>query len=338
LEIKKASERAASLTRQLLAFSRKQIIQPRVLSLNMIVSEMSKMLKRLIGEDINLVLETSQYLWLIKADPGQIEQVVINMAVNARDAMPDGGTLKITTNNTPSSSIKNAIKSSIGSHDCVTLEIADSGHGIPEDIKPHIFEPFFTTKEQGKGTGLGLATVYGIVQQNGGAIEVDSLLGAGSTFRIFWPKIETQAQVTPYCEPALSSGGGNETVLLVEDDQSVRDLTLRMLKELGYRTIDSENSSQAIELCRAHRNDIKLLVTDVVMPGMNGEQLSREIKKIIPEISILFISGYTDSNFIRHEALESLGGFLQKPFQKENLAKAVRAEIEKTTRPNVNAS
>jgi two-component system, cell cycle sensor histidine kinase and response regulator CckA len=330
-EIKKATERASSLTRQLLAFSRKQIIQPQVLSLNIIVSEMSKMLKRLIGEDIELILEAGNGLWPIKADPGQIEQIIVNLVVNARDAMPKGGKLAIKTSNISRSELADTIKVTIGESDSIMLEVTDNGDGISDDIKAHIFEPFFTTKELGKGTGLGLATVYGIVEQNGGAIEVDSKQGIGTTFRIYWPKLERLSQAVPNRDKPVNAVGGIETILIVEDETSVRELIRRMLEELGYKTITAENPQHAIDICGQFGDKINMLLTDVVMPEMNGEELSREVRKLIPNTPVLFISGYTDSKFIKYETLESLGGFLQKPFNKESLAQKIRAQLEKKT-------
>ena len=328
-EITKASNRAAGLTRQLLAFSRRQIIQPKVLDLNSIVNEMNKMLRRLIGENVELVTEIDDNLWQIKADPGQIEQIIMNLAVNARDAMPGGGKLIIKTSKASYNDLSEAARVKLTPQDYALLTITDTGSGISEEIKPHIFEPFFTTKEQGKGTGLGLATVYGIVEQNSGAIEVDSNVGSGTTFRIYWPRIEEIASKKGKFDPRMESIGGHETILIVEDEEIVRDLTCRLLNGLGYKTLVAGDPREAIKLCKQFTDDIRLLLTDVVMPEMDGEELARAAKIIIPEISVLFMSGYTDNSFIKHKALESLGDFLPKPFSKELLASKVREIIER---------
>jgi two-component system cell cycle sensor histidine kinase/response regulator CckA len=330
-EITKASNRAAGLTRQLLAFSRRQIIQPKVLDLNSIVNELNKMLRRLIGENVELATEIDNNLWQIKADPGQIEQIIMNLAVNARDAIPGGGNLTIKTTNVSYDDLSEATRIKLTPRDYVLLAITDTGSGIPNEIIPHIFEPFFTTKEQGKGTGLGLATVYGIVEQNGGAIEVDSKIGSGTTFRIYWPRIADIASKTGKFDIQTESIGGNDTILIVEDEEIVRDLTCRLLGGLGYRTLIASDPREAIELCKVYKNDISLLLTDVVMPKMNGEELARAAKIIIPELSVLFMSGYTDNSFIKHEALESQGDFLPKPFSKELLAGKIREIIERDT-------
>ena len=328
-EIAKAGYRAANLTRQLLVFSRKQIIQPKVLNLNSTVNDVNKMLGRLIGENVELVTEIDDDLWQIKADPGQIEQIIMNLALNARDAMPGGGKLTIKTANALYKDLNEAARIRLISQDYITLTVTDNGTGMPEEIGSHIFEPFFTTKEQGKGTGLGLATVYGIVEQNNGAIEVESKVGFGTTFKIYWPRNVEIASKAGSIDAQVESIGGNETILIVEDEEMVRDLMGRLLKGLGYKTLVAGDPQEAIELCRQFKDDIHLLLTDVVMPKMNGEELARAAKKIIPEISILFMSGYTDNSFIRHEALESQGDFLPKPFSKEVLARKIREIIER---------
>jgi two-component system, cell cycle sensor histidine kinase and response regulator CckA len=335
-EIRKAGERAAALTRQLLAFSRKQIIQPRVLNLNSIVIDMNKMLKRLIGENIELVIEADKTLWPTKSDPGQIEQIVMNLTVNARDAMPAGGKLMIRTANVIKEELEDGLQAKLGQGEYVRLSVADNGTGIPEDVKTHIFEPFFTTKEQGKGTGLGLSTVYGIVEQNKGILELESEIGTGTTFTIFLPRYADSIDQTRKIELSTDTLRGNEIILVVEDEEIVRNLTRRLLIDLGYEVLIASDPLEAVEICKNQNYKIQLMLTDVVMPNMSGDELAVHVKEMIPDIKVIFMSGYADSAFVQHEVLESQADFLQKPFNKDVLGAKIREVLDRITSQNVN--
>lgn len=326
-EIKKAGERAASLTRQLLAFSRKQILQPKTLNLNDIVMDMSKMLRRLIGEDIELVLELSSSLGQVKADPSQIEQVILNLAINARDAMPQGGRLIIETSNVVISDRAARRYGSIQAGHHVCISIADTGCGIDPAMQQRIFEPFFTTKEIGKGTGLGLSTVYGIVKQSGGYIFVHSEAGRGATFKIYLPRVDEAIEPSDARESEASSG--SETVLLVEDDELIRKLTSSILEEHGYKVIEAEGAHKALEILERSHEEIRLMVTDVIMPAMSGKRLADKAKLLRPGMRVLFISGYTDEAIVHHGVLNEGIPFLQKPFTPDALAKKVREILDK---------
>jgi PAS domain S-box-containing protein len=327
-EIHKAAERAALLTRQLLAFSRKQILAPRVINLNDTVREMEKMLGRLIGEDICMRTVLAKSLDQISADPGQIEQVIMNLAVNARDAMPNGGELCIETANTELDSCYVDAHAEVKVGRYVMLAITDSGCGMDEAIKARIFEPFFTTKEQGKGTGLGLATVYGIVRQSGGHIWVYSEPGQGTTFKIYFP-IVTQASVKGSSEPERKLPlKGDETILLVEDDHGVRTLSRNVLEIYGYTVLEASDPTAAIQLCQSHQGPIDALLTDIVMPQMNGKRLSELLLPQRPEMKVLFMSGYTDDAIIRQGILERGISFIQKPFTPAGLAEKLRGVLD----------
>jgi two-component system, cell cycle sensor histidine kinase and response regulator CckA len=328
-EIRKAGERAASLTRQLLAFSRKQIIQPRVLNLNSIVIDMNKMLRRLIGENIELVIEADKSLWPTKSDPGQIEQIVMNLTVNGRDAMSKSGKLIIKTENAVKEKLPDAVRIKLGPGEYVMLSVTDNGSGIPDDIMEHIFEPFFTTKEQGKGTGLGLSTVYGIVEQNKGVIDVESKMGVGTTFRILLPRFADDFNQTRTIEFSEGALHGNEIVLVVEDEEIVRNLTRRLLIDLGYKVLVASDPLEAIEICKVRECEIQLMLTDVVMPNMGGDELAVHIKELVPDIKVIFMSGYADSAFVQHEVLESQADFLQKPFNKNGLGMKLREVLDR---------
>ena len=316
-EIQRAADRAASLTRQLLAFSRKQIMQPVPLSMNTIVTNMHKILRRVIGEDIHLVNTLERSLGVIKADPGQIEQVLLNLVVNSRDAMPKGGQLSIQTANVTASEVGEMVKAPVREGQYVMLAVSDTGSGIPEDIQNLIFEPFFTTKESGKGTGLGLATVYGVVNQSGGYIALDSAVGKGTTFRIFFPRVHEQVKPGDSRKGIQTVDGTGETVLLVEDEEAVRDLASEILSSKGYRVLEAGACDLALRISREHSGPIDALVTDVVMPQMSGRQLAEIIQGIRPEIKVLYISGYTDDIISHHGVLEPGTAFLQKPFSPE---------------------
>ncbi|MBI1865278.1 MAG: PAS domain S-box protein [Nitrospirae bacterium] len=321
--IRQAGERAAGLTRQLLAFSRRQVLAPQVLSLNKVVSEMEKMLGRLIGEDVEIIMVLGRGLSNVKADPGQIEQVVMNLAVNARDAMPEGGKLTIETADVDLSEayVREHVGVVPGRH--VMLSVSDTGHGMDDETRSHIFEPFFTTKEVGKGTGLGLATVYGIVKQSGGHVSVYSEPGRGTAFKIYLPRAEEEA--TPGQEVVPSEElRGTETVLLVEDEEGVRDLASRVLRENGYTVFEAENGQTALDVLDRHEGPVDLVLTDVVMPGMNGFELTKRASVLRPGSDVLYMSGYTEEMIGERGLLEADIPFLPKPFTPEALLRKVR--------------
>ncbi|HLQ59905.1 MAG TPA: ATP-binding protein, partial [Gemmatimonadales bacterium] len=328
-EIRKASERAASLTRQLLAYSRRQMLQPKVLDLNVVVAEMDKMLRRLIGEHIALVAALQSDLGHVRADPNQIEQVIVNLAVNARDAMPDGGKLTIETANVDlDETFAQAHLGSVpGAY--AMLAVTDTGHGMDVNVRAHLFEPFFTTKEVGKGTGLGLATVYGIVKQSGGYISVYSERGRGSTFKIYLPRIATPS-ATPAAPPRVGAARGSETVLVVEDELAVLTLSRRALEAQGYVVLAASDAAAALRVVERHGGTIHLLLTDVVMPGMSGRDLADRLTAQRPGIRVLYMSGYPGDAVVQHGTLPSGSAFLQKPFSPDGLARKVRDVLDAT--------
>jgi PAS domain S-box-containing protein len=322
--IQNASGRAASLTRQLLAFSRQQVLAPRVVDLNGVAANIEKMLRLLTSEDVELVLSLADGLWPVKADPGQLEQVLLNLAVNARDAMPKGGVLTIRTANFSRESSPPQDHFPLPPGRYVLLSVTDTGIGMDVDTQARIFEPFFTTKEMGKGTGLGLAMVYGIVQQSGGYIGVDSELGKGTTFRIYLPHSPEKAVEQSPPRPAAETRSGTETILLVEDEDAVRALLRSVLESRGYSVLEASRGDEALELSQAYGGEIDLLVTDVVMPQMGGPQLARRLTSSRPHVKVLYISGYADQAAWYQNGLESGDAFLQKPFPPEALARKVR--------------
>jgi PAS domain S-box-containing protein len=328
LEIEKAGKQAASLTKQLLAFSRQQVLTPAVLNLNTLVSDMEKMLPRLMGEDVELVLEMDPDLGSVKADRSQIEQIIMNLTINARDAMPSGGKVKIKTANVrlDLAYTRNHPGSRVGHY--IMLEVTDTGIGMDPETMAHIFEPFFTTKELGKGTGLGLATVYGVVKQSDGYIGVESTLGRGTTFQIYLPPYAGQ----PVAEEPKAEAGeklcGTETVLLVEDAEPLRKLAKRFLEGCGFRVLSAENGNQAVEVAASHNGKFDLLLTDVVMPGMNGRVLSEQLQRRQPGLKVLYMSGYTDSFIAGHGVLEQGTHLLHKPFTEEVLIRKVREVLD----------
>jgi PAS domain S-box-containing protein len=326
--ILQSGQRAANLVSQLLAFSRKQIIEPKVLNLNTSVIEMSAMLQRIIGENIKLEVVLTPELWPVKVDPAQIEQVIVNLAVNARDAMPDGGRLIIETSNTVLNDeyVANHLGTQPGKH--VLLAISDTGVGMSEEEKARIFEPFFTTKEVGKGTGLGLATVFGIVKQSGGNIWVYSEEGHGSTFKIYLPCTNETIRAASPPKGEIDMPTGNETILLVEDDTGVRDLARQVLQRQGYTLLEAKNGEEALELSAQYSEPIHLLLTDVIMPGMNGKTLADQLAQRHPDLKTLFMSGYTDNTIAHHGVLDPGVTFLQKPFSSLTLTHQVRAVLD----------
>jgi len=335
--IQRTAGRAAELTKQLLAFSRKQVLEAVVLDLGVVTTDMKEMLARLIGEDIALVTNLAATLGHVKADRGQIEQVVMNLAINARDAMPQGGQLVVETANADLDDeyVRRNVGSRPGPH--VMLAVSDSGVGIPRELQRHIFEPFFTTKEQGKGTGLGLATVYGIVKQSGGYIEVDSEPGRGTTFRIYLPRVDSASPAAERSPRAAAPTGGTETILLVEDEDGVRELARDILRSSGYTVLEGRNGAEGLLLGERHQGALDLLLTDVVMPRMSGRELAERMVSLRPELSVLYMSGYTDDAVIRHGVLAAGTAFLQKPFTPAALVLRVRETLDLTAAANAAA-
>lgn len=327
-EVKKAGDRAAGLTRQLLAFSRKQILQPKIIDLNDIVVDTFKMLQRLIGEDIELLMAPQSKIGKVKADPGQIEQILMNLAVNARDAMPIGGKLTIKTSNVHLDHGYTMQHVAVQPGDYVLLSVSDTGCGMDAETRERIFEPFFTTKEMGKGTGLGLSTVYGIVKQSGGHIWVYSEIGHGTTFKIYLPREGASDEAFETAAQRELNISGSETVLLVEDEGAVRQMTKQVLEELGYQVIEAENGPEAIRLNAAHNSEIDLLLTDVVMPRMSGRELADQLTSERPDLRVLYTSGYTEDAIIHHGVLDDGMAFLEKPFTPELVALKVREVLD----------
>lgn len=328
-EIKKAADRAASLTRQLLAFSRKQILEPKVLDLNAVVKDMYKMLRRLIGEDMDLATRAGADLGKVKADPGQVEQILLNLVVNARDAMPHGGKVTIETANVTLDERYAFEHVPVQTGDYVMLAISDTGCGMDKETQSHIFEPFYTTKEAGKGTGLGLSTVYGIVKQSGGFIWVYSEVGKGTSFKIYLPLVSADLRVAEKREQVLPTDlSGDETILLVEDDEVVRRMARLILESRGYQVLAARDGREALQVFCEHFSEIDLLLTDVIMPGMSGRVLAERVAALCPELPVLYMSGYTDDAIVRHGLLGDQLEFIQKPFAPEALTRRVRSVLD----------
>jgi PAS domain S-box-containing protein len=327
-EIRHAGDRAASLTRQLLAFSRRQVLQPKVLDLNGVISHLGTMLQRLIGEDLELRMLLRQDLGTVLADPGQIEQVLLNLVVNARDAMSTGGKLILETDNVVLDETFAKEHPAVVPGPHVLLAVSDTGAGIPGEIRERIFEPFFSTKERGKGTGLGLSTVYGIIKQSNGYISVWSEVGKGTTFKIYLPRVEGEDQALSSASPAASLQG-DETVLVVEDESAVQVVIERVLSGNGYRVLLACEGSEALRVSGEHEGTIDLLITDVVMPGMGGREVASRLETSRPGLRVLFMSGYTDDAISHRGILETGLKFLQKPFTTDALLRKVREALER---------
>jgi PAS domain S-box-containing protein len=327
-EILAASRRAAELTRQLLAFSRKQMQVLQLLDLNAIIAELGKMLPQLIGEDIELVIAPGEQLSKIKADPVQLQQIIMNLAANARDAMPEGGKFVIQTSNVQLDDGYIENHSMVKPGEYVMLALSDSGHGIDPHDMPHIFEPFFTTKEEGKGTGLGLATVYGIVKQNGGFIWAYSEPGFGTTFKIYWPVAIAGKQSRVLPEVSGDWTGGTETLLLVEDAPAVRQPAREFLTSIGYTVLEAGNGEEALAVARGYPGPIDLLISDVIMPQMGGPQVAQQLSAERPQMKVLFVSGYAEKMVLQHGAVDVRDRFLAKPFSLKALARKIREVLE----------
>ncbi|MGB7025606.1 MAG: PAS domain S-box protein [Candidatus Acidiferrales bacterium] len=327
-QIKKAGHRATSLTRQLLAFSRKQIFQPTILDINALLADFNKMLRRMIREDIELVSILTPGLGEIKADPGQIEQVIMNLVVNARDAMPTGGKLTIETANADLDEAYRQTHAPVQPGRYVMISVTDTGTGMDRKTQARIFEPFFTTKELGKGTGLGLAVVYGVVKQSEGYIWVYSELGRGTTFKIYFPRIDEPASSLQTDRGKAQLVCGSETILLAEDADALRDLTCIMLEQNGYTVLAAENGEEAIRIAERQDRPIHLLLTDVVMPGMSGRELANNLAAKHPDMRVLYMSGYTSDSIVRHGVLEPGISFIEKPFAQEALMHKLREVLD----------
>lgn len=323
-----AAARAADLTRQLLAFSRRQIFEMRVVDLNALIRGMGKMLRRLIGEDIELMIVPGAIPATTRADPAQIEQVLVNLAVNARDAMPAGGMLTIETSNvTLDDAYVRAHPGAIAG-DYVLIAVTDTGVGMSDEVRSHIFEPFFTTKSPGKGTGLGLSTVFGIVKQHEGNIYVYSEPGVGTTFKVYLRQSSEAAEARAGRAGEEPIVGGTETILLTEDDPAVRQMAARILRGVGYTVLEAANGAEALQVARKHAGRIDLLITDVVMPRMNGRELARRLAEICPSVKTLYVSGYTENTIVHNHILDEDAHFLQKPFARRALAQKVRQALK----------
>jgi signal transduction histidine kinase len=327
-EIRRSAERGGALTHQLLAFSRRQPLEARLVRINELILQIEKLLRRLIGEDIELVTIPAASQDVVEADPGRLEQVIMNLVVNARDAMPDGGKLTIETGVAHLSEVFSAKQLGVSPGRYVVISISDTGIGMDEATQSHMFEPFFTTKNPGRGTGLGLATAYGIIRQSGGAIQITSQLGEGTTVRIYLPPAATKAPAVEEGARATARLTGKETILLVEDEARVRKLIVDVLTARGYQVLEATRGEEAIRLCKAHAGTIDMAVVDVVMPEINGPDLVRQLLPIEPEMLVLYISGYTDEAIVHHGIPESGAAFLQKPFLPDALSRKVREILD----------
>jgi len=327
-EVRKSGERAARLTCQLLAFSRRQVLKPKVLNLNTVVSEMDKILRRLIGEHIELNTHLAEDLWSVKADPSQLEQVIINLAVNARDAMMDGGRLTLETANVELDEAYAEKRSVVSPGSYVMVAMSDTGHGIPTEIRERVFDPFFTTKETGQGTGLGLSTVYGIVKQSGGYVWVYSEVGTGTTFKIYLPRVLEKGEALTSSTRPIIARPGHETILVVEDEEAVRNLVSELLRSKGYRVLTARTGRDAVALFEGLDEPVHLVLTDVVMPGMSGTELARDLSSRAPGLKVVYMSGYTENAILHHGVIEPGTVLLQKPFHPNVLLSKVRDVLD----------
>jgi len=330
VQIRSAADRAAGITRQLLAFGRKQVLAPRVININEIVLNLETMLRPFIGKGIAVSTVLAADLGSIKADSGQVEQIIMNLALNGRDAMPQGGRLVLETANVELDELYARNHRPLEAGRYIMLTVSDTGNGMDSATQARIFEPFFTTKEVGKGTGLGLATVYGIVKQSGGFIWVDSKLGQGTTFKIYFPRVDRPAEPVHREKPSATIQDGHETILVVEDDAQVRELTSSVLEKAGYAVLSAADAEQGLALCQTNHHEIHLLITDVVMPGMNGRKLAQEVKKLRPAMRVLYMSGYTNNAIVDYGVLEPGLWFLSKPFSLSSLVAKVREVLDAT--------
>lgn len=326
-EIRKAAEKSAALTRQLLAFGRRQVTQSRIVDLGKVLTQANQMFKRIVREDIEFVIESVPDLGKVKADPNQIEQVVLNLVINARDAMPEGGRISLKIENVYLDELAALELPGAASGNYVLLTVKDTGLGMSPEVQARIFEPFYTTKAE--GTGLGLATVVGIIKNHGGYIDVQSVIGKGTSFRIYLPRAEARVEVLEAHKP-VAKIGGTETILLVEDEDSVRKLTRKILENKGYNVLEAESGYKAISVCADYKNRIHLLLTDIVMPQMNGEELSRKLLFLFPEMKVLYMSGYVNQHLNQGKILETAGGFLLKPYTPEALSLKIREILDQS--------
>jgi len=329
-QIERSADRATALTRQLLAFSRMQVLQPRSINLNSIVDDMGKLIPRLIGEDIELVIHTAPDTGTIRADASQMEQIIMNLAVNSSDAMPKGGKLIIETSNAELDGTYKNSHPVVKPGRYVLLAVSDTGIGMDAETQAHIFEPFFTTKEQGKGTGLGLSTVYGVVKQSGGFIWVYSEVGKGATFKVYLPRVEETAQEFRHLQPSIHVLRGTETILLAEDEQDVREVAREFLESAGYTVLLAANGAEALERAREFSGSVDLLVTDMVMPGMTGHELVRRLRQQRPEFGVIYMSGYSEQAAAEATKSDPRAIVLTKPFSRAAILRVVR-EILQTT-------
>ena len=330
-QVRKAAERATGLTRQLLSFSRMQVLQPKVIDLNEIVTEMGKMLPRLIGEDVELRILEGAPPCRVKADPGQLEQVILNLAVNARDAMPKGGILSIETCSVEVDEFLARKHPPLVPGPYVLLTVSDTGVGMDSETQAHIFEPFFTTKEVGKGTGLGLATVYGVVKQSHGYIWVSSEVGKGTTFEVYLPRADESIEGPAVPPVEDERPGGAETILLAEDEKGVREIAREFLSLSGYTVLEASDGAEALDIASRHQGPIQLLVTDIIMPQLGGRELAERVTELRPEIKVIYMSGYTEYSSLRSSDFADTAVLLSKPFTRTALARAV-AEALKAAR------
>jgi CheY-like chemotaxis protein len=326
-EIRSAADRAAALTKQLLAFSRRQVLQPRLLDLNAVVAESQSILSRVISENVEIVTVLAPDLRRVRADPGQIQQVILNFALNSRDAMPEGGRLTLETRNVEIEGGDADRHPGPGPGHFVALLVSDTGHGMSPEVLAHVFEPFFTTRAQGQGTGLGLATAYGVVTQSGGHVEVESAVGQGTTFKVLLPVADTASDDGP--APPPPSPKASETILLVEDAAPLREMVQEILETEGYHVLAAENAQRALAVADAHEGKIALMITDVVMPGLSGPAVAERVKVRRPETCVLFMSGYTDAAIGQQGVLDRATHFIQKPFSADALLRKVREVLDR---------